>query len=84
MNYQEIEGKNCTVTLENRPPHCDRGRFIAKIFLKPGKTVMDLHIDGADAWPRYYFFESHAKLEVEQWLRFRGELVTHDWNNKTA
>lgn len=83
MTYQEIEGKNCVITLEPRPAYCDRGRFIAKVFMKPDKTVMDLCIDSQDGWPRYYFFESHAKLEVEQWLRFRGELVTHDWKQIT-
>lgn len=82
MDYQEIEGKNCVITLEPRPAYCDRGRFIAKVFMKPGKTAVDLDIDCSDCWPRYYFFESHAKLEVEQWLRVRIELVTHDWQQK--
>lgn len=81
MTYQEIEGKNCTITLEERPAWCDRGRFIAKVFQKDRVIPC---FDDQDGFPRYYFFESHAKLELEQFLRFRDELITHEWKTKTA
>lgn len=53
-----------SVTLEPRPPYCDRGHWIGKVF-----GVAD--IDGADAFPRYYMDEQRAKDELADWLRWR-------------
>lgn len=71
-NFQEIRGKECVVTLETRPSYCDRGNFIAKLFTH-GSLVME--IDSADGWPRYYFDETRAKLEIEAWLTKRGQAI---------
>lgn len=72
LEYQEIRGKECTVTLERRPHYCDRGNYIAKLF-PFGKLV--LSIDHADMWPRYYFDEARAKAEIEAWLEKRGQAL---------
>ena len=62
---EEIEGRECLISLEPRPPYCDRGNWIAKLF-PTGSLAME--IDEADAWPRYYFDRKRAKLEIESWL----------------
>jgi hypothetical protein len=68
--WQEILGAECLITLEPRPPYCDRGNWIAKLF--PTGTLAR-EIDDADRWPRYYFDEERAKLEVEAWLQKRNQ-----------
>lgn len=68
--YQEIRGRECVVTLEPRPHYCDRGNWIAKL-LPHGKLALE--IDDADGWPRFFFDEQRAKLEVEAWLIKRGQ-----------
>jgi hypothetical protein len=70
--YEEIAGKECFITLESRPRYCDRGNWIAKIF-PSGKLACE--IDEADGWPRYYFDETRAKLEIEAWLIKRKQAV---------
>lgn len=69
--YQEVTGRQCTVTLEPRPHYCDRGNFIAKLH-PVGELASE--IDHSDLWPRYYFDEERAKLEIEAWLQKRGQL----------
>lgn len=71
-NWSQISGRECYVSLEKRPHYCDRGNFIAKITAR-GQLALDL--DGADGWPRYYFDEARAKLEIEDWLKKRGQWV---------
>jgi len=71
--WQEITGKECLIILERRPGYCDRGNFIAKLF---PHGALELSIDEADGWPRYYFDEERAKLEVEAWLKKRGQWIT--------
>ncbi len=74
--WQSIDGIDCTIYLEPRPHYCDRGDFIAKIFLKEGATVeqrLRLNLDEQDGWPRYYFDEGRAKLEIEAWLKKRKQ-----------
>lgn len=68
--YQEIVGNECSITLEARPSYCDRGRWLAKVF---PRASFSSEIDGQDGWPRYYFDENRAKLEIEAWLRKRGQ-----------
>jgi len=70
--HQEIYGRECVITLEARPIYCDRGNFLAKLF---PAGALAREIDGADMWPRFYFDEQRAKLEVEAWLRKRGQLT---------
>lgn len=86
-DFDRVDGQNCYITLEKRPGYCDRGNFIAKIFLKnpiqtPEQIVQGgratsrdfkLEIDGSDGWPRYYFDEGRAKAEIEAWLVKRKE-----------
>jgi hypothetical protein len=67
-----IAGKECLITLEPRPHYCDRGNYIAKLF---PTGLLAREIDGADGWPRYYFDETRAKLEIEAWLMKRGQAV---------
>jgi len=70
--WQEICGRECVITLEPRPPYCDRGNFVAKLFPQ-GELARE--IDQQDAWPRYYFDEQRAKLEIEAWLVKRGQAL---------
>lgn len=53
------------ITLEERPPYCDRGRYFAKVFTN------GIFVDEADCWPRYYFDLERAKAECEAWIEFR-------------
>jgi hypothetical protein len=71
-SFHEIVGKECTITLESRPPYCDRGNYLAKLF-PLGSLVME--IDPQDGWPRYYMDEQRAKLECEDWLKKRKQWV---------
>lgn len=71
--WQEIKGLDCLISLEKRPAHCDRGNFLAKISVT-GDAIR-LSLDGADLWPRFYFDEERAKLEVEAWLEKRGQAL---------
>lgn len=72
INWLEIEGKECSITCEDRPGYCDRGNYICKLFAT-GKLAMS--IDNQDGWPRYYFDQDRAKLECEAWLKKRGQLL---------
>ena len=71
-HYIEIAGKECTITIEERPHYCDRGNFLAKLH-PSGKLALE--IDSADGWPRYYFDLDRAKAEVEAWLQKRGQTL---------
>lgn len=88
--YLSIDGKNCRITIELRRSYCDRGNYLAKVFDISKQIIEDLeldmkplHIDYQDGWPRYYFDLERAILEVEAWLRKRGEM-THlsYWDKK--
>ena len=70
--YQELHGKDCSITLEPRPSYCDRGAFLAKLHNKP---PLAREIDAADLWPRYYFDEARAKLDIEAWLDKRRQRI---------
>jgi len=69
-SWIEVFGRDCNVTLEERPPYCDRGRFIAKVTVT---NPANLHVDAADCWPRYYFDLCRAKQEIEAWLTQREQ-----------
>lgn len=72
ITWIEINGKECSITLEPRPSYCDRGNYIAK--LNPTGELA-LEIDYQDGWPRYYFDQSRAKLECEDWLLKRKQWI---------
>lgn len=52
------------VWIEQRPPYCDRGHFIANVMGIPT-------IDHQDAFPRYYMRLDVAKQEMAEWLDWR-------------
>lgn len=72
FEVHSIGGKDCLVTVEPRSDYCNRGNFLAKLFLS-GKLYDE--IDEADGWPRYYFDLERAKLEVEAWLKKREQWI---------
>lgn len=72
IKWLEIIGKECHITLEPRPAYCDRGNYIAKLF---PIGALDLSIDHQDGWPRYYFDQDRAKLEIEAWLKKRVQWI---------
>jgi len=67
-----IEGRECVIFVQERPPHCDRGNYLANLD-SVGK--LEEQIDGADLWPRFYFDLERAKLEIEAWLKKRGQWI---------
>lgn len=72
--YEVVRGRECLVFLERRGWSCDRGRFLAKLCPDLG-TALARDIGDADGWPRYYFDEERAKLEVEAWLVRREQFI---------
>lgn len=48
IHYLEIQGRECSITLEPRPAYCDRGNYIAKLF-PTGKLALE--IDEQDFFP---------------------------------
>jgi hypothetical protein len=61
-------GSMVLLTIEPRPAHCDRGRWIAKSFGDPrdGRPL-----DGQEGWPRYYFDLDRARAEIQEWVEAR-------------
>lgn len=70
-----IRGAHCWIWMQRRPPHCDRGSWLAHIELLPAPVPHPVPIDYADLWPRYYFDLDRAKLECEAWLKKRQQWV---------
>lgn len=69
--YEELFFSQGSITLDSRPPYCDRGNFLAKCF-PATSTPLALSFDNQDGWPRYYFDRERAKLEIEAWLDKRN------------
>lgn len=69
--WWEIEAKDCTISIEVRPPYCDRGSYLAKLH-PSGELARE--IDFADGWPRYYFDPLRMMQEIEAWLVKRGQM----------
>ena len=63
-NYWQCALGHARVTIERRPPYCDRGHWIAKVF-----GIAD--IDHQDGFPRYYMDLERAKAEMAEWLDWR-------------
>jgi hypothetical protein len=68
-SFEVLRGKDFEVVLEKRPPYCDRGNYLAKLFVR---GALSREIDEADLWPRYYFDHARAKAEVEAFILKRG------------
>jgi hypothetical protein len=66
----EIHGRHCWIWMDARPGYCDRGRWLARLEVT---SPVQLAIDHADGWPRYYFDLDRAKAEIEAWLHTRRE-----------
>jgi hypothetical protein len=81
--YQAVRGKDCIIYLEPRGFTCDRGRFFARLGPDVG-SKLDRDIGPEDAWPRYYFDETRAKLEIEAWLVRRDQFVEESAEQATA
>ena len=70
--WWEIDGRECCIYLEARPPYCDRGNWYAKI---EATGALGRDLDWSDGWPRYYFDLARAKRELEAWLTKRGQAL---------
>jgi hypothetical protein len=59
--YELRQADRLIAFMNARPPHCDRGRWVAMI---------DVHVwkSENDPWPRYYFDLERGKAEVEAYL----------------
>ena len=68
INYIEIKLDKGSITIEKRPMHCDRGRYIAKVYSDCVKTF---YVDRADMFPRYYFLLDTCLSELDLWLAAR-------------
>ncbi len=73
--WEEIEGLDCVILLQQRPAYCDRGNFLAQIMSKPGGDPVRLNIDHQDGWPRYYMDRDNAHDEIELWLMKRKQWI---------
>ncbi len=60
-------------SIEKRPPYCDRGNFIVKIFVNSNQVR--LYIDQSDMFPRYYFGFDNMISELEQWLEKNNQRI---------
>lgn len=66
--YIYIQSDGGLIVVENRPLHCNRGRFIVKVFTT---DVKKLYIDEADIFPRYYFKLNNLLSEIDCWTQAR-------------
>jgi hypothetical protein len=72
QDYWSLRGRECEITIEQRPYYCDRGNYIAKIFPDMG-SELELDIDHQDGWPRYYFDFDRMIAELRAWLDKRNQ-----------
>ena len=68
--YLEVRGRYASVSIEPRPRHCDRGRYVAKI---DWAGQARLEIEPVDGWDfgRFYMNLERAVAEVAEWLADR-------------
>jgi hypothetical protein len=69
--YLKIDLGPAEITIESRPPYCDRGNFVVKVF---SQDSLALSIDRDDAFPRYYFGPAACADEVVAWVEARNLL----------
>lgn len=75
MAWLEIDVAGGSITIEPRPPHCDRGRVVAKVHVTDPRF---LFVSSDDSWPRYYFDALTAVIECQEWLAAKHALDCHD------
>lgn len=68
-NYVEYRTEQVWMTIDMRPPYCDRGRWIVKVTPEGGEFL--LSFDDQDGFPRYYFHNESLVREVRTWLETR-------------
>jgi hypothetical protein len=71
-NTLEIETTDAQISIWNRPSYCDRGRFLV---LGASKDQRKFNLDGADAFPRYFFVKEAVGMEIDAWCRFRNQTI---------
>lgn len=76
--WYEIAAPDVMLSIEPRPHHCDRGRYVVKASPRSHKVT----IDAPDAFPRYYFDWGRMLDEVAAWLAVRGQLVTYTYDQE--
>lgn len=67
--FIDLEITDGSINIEGRAPYCDRGRFMVRIFSRS----MDLYIDAADIFPRYFFHWDCLIKEMETWMKARNQ-----------
>ncbi len=67
--WYKAESEYGYLTIEARPPYCDRGRWVAKIFGNDWPSPW--YDDASGGWPRYYFDLERAQAELQAWADFR-------------
>ena len=67
LPYLEILIKNGIIQIQQRPRYCNRGAFLVKVFPEISQT--DLHIDGSDLFPHYYFKFENMMSEILEWAK---------------
>lgn len=72
--FAAINLKDGQLTIEPRPVHCDRGNFIVKAFAF--ENQINLYIDDADLFPRYYFGFDNMISELEAWIAKNNQTIT--------
>lgn len=68
--YWSIQGRECEITIQARPPYCDRGRFVANVY---PRGDLALAFDHQDGFPRYYFDWGRMLAEIDAWMAARGQ-----------
>ncbi len=75
---QELETEHGILRLERRPPYCDRGAFLAHVEPKHDKACAPCNVDAHDLFPRFYYDEGRAKLELDAFMRARKWIAEED------
>jgi hypothetical protein len=68
---QELETEHGIIRLERRPEYCDRGAFLAHVEPKHDAACKPCNVDAHDLFPRFYYDEGRAKLELDAFMRRR-------------
>ena len=67
----EVRHDGVLVWISPRPAYCDRGRWVANIDFTSPQRCLDVSIDWADGFPRYYMDVGRAIAEATEWLNWR-------------